>query len=99
MGAIEEDEFLTFLSRCGKHALANERNPRGVDIQAFIAAVKAAQFSQSQLARIMHHAACFCTSVEQMRASDPSGWISVRPLAVQRVWLICLGRRLVGARG
>ena len=49
MGAIEEDEFLTFLSRCGKRALANERNPRGVDIQAFIAAVKAAQFSQSQL--------------------------------------------------
>jgi putative membrane protein len=38
------------------------------------------------LARIMHHAACLCTSVEQMRASDPSGWISVRPLAVQRVW-------------
>ncbi len=38
------------------------------------------------LARIMHHAACFCMSVEQMRASDPSGWIGVRPLAVQRVW-------------
>jgi hypothetical protein len=35
---------------------------------------------------IMHHAACFCTSVEQMRAGDPSGWIGVRPLAVQRVW-------------
>jgi hypothetical protein len=40
----------------------------------------------SELARIMHHAACFCTSVEQMRASDPSGWIGVRSLAVQRVW-------------
>jgi hypothetical protein len=38
------------------------------------------------LARIMHHAACFYTSIEQMRASDPSGWIGVGPLAVQRVW-------------
>jgi hypothetical protein len=49
MGALDEDEFITFLNRCAKHALANERNPRGVDIQAFIAAVKAAKFSVSQL--------------------------------------------------
>jgi hypothetical protein len=48
-GALDEDEFLVFLSRCGKHALANERNPRGLDIQAFLEAVKAAQFSTNQL--------------------------------------------------
>jgi hypothetical protein len=40
----------------------------------------------SPLARIMHHAACFYTSIEQMRASAPFGWIGVGPLAVQRVW-------------
>jgi ABC-type uncharacterized transport system substrate-binding protein len=38
------------------------------------------------LTRIMHHAACFYTSIEQMRASAPFGWIGVGPLAVQRVW-------------
>jgi hypothetical protein len=40
----------------------------------------------TSLARIMHHAACFYRSIEQMRASAPSGWIGVGPLAVQRVW-------------
>lgn len=49
MGALDEDEFLNFLSRVGRHALANERNPRGVDIQAFIAAVKSARFGSAQL--------------------------------------------------
>ena len=38
------------------------------------------------LAAIMHHVARFCTSVERARAGDPTGWIGVRPLAVQRVW-------------
>jgi len=49
MGALDEDELLNFLNRVGRHALANERNPRGVDIQAFLAAVKVARFSQAQL--------------------------------------------------
>ena len=49
MGALDEDEFLNFLSRVGRHALANERNPRGVDIQAFIAAVKSGRFTREQL--------------------------------------------------
>ena len=49
MGAIDEDEFLNFLNRVGRHALANEQNPRGVDIQAFIRAVKSARFSAAQL--------------------------------------------------
>src|SRR5437016_3998759 len=32
-----------------RHALANEFNPRGVDIQTFIAAVKSARFTPAQL--------------------------------------------------
>jgi hypothetical protein len=48
MGTLDEDEFLAFLNRCAKHALANERNPRGVDIQRFIAAIKAARFTAAQ---------------------------------------------------
>lgn len=49
MGALDEDEFVNFLSRVGRHALANERNPRGVDIQSFIAAVKSSRFTAAQL--------------------------------------------------
>jgi hypothetical protein len=40
----------------------------------------------SNLARIMHHAERFCTSVWWPRADNPSGWICVRQLAAQRVW-------------
>lgn len=47
-GALDEYEFLNFLSRCGNHALTSEKNPRGVDIQAFIAAIKASSFTQEQ---------------------------------------------------
>jgi hypothetical protein len=49
MGALDEDEFLNFLNRVARHALVNERNLRGVDIQAFIGAVKAARFAAAQL--------------------------------------------------
>jgi hypothetical protein len=49
MGALDEDEFLNFLNRVARHALANERNPRGVDVQAFIGAVKSARFSAAQV--------------------------------------------------
>jgi hypothetical protein len=38
------------------------------------------------LARIMHHMERFCTSGRRSRADDPSVWIGVRQLAVQRVW-------------
>ncbi len=48
MGALDEDEVLSFLNRVAKHALANERNPRGVDIQAFISAIKIARFNEVQ---------------------------------------------------
>jgi hypothetical protein len=49
MGALDEDELLNFLNRVGRHALANEHNPRGVDIQAFLAAIKIARFTPAQL--------------------------------------------------
>lgn len=48
MGALDENEFLNFLNRIARHALANERNPRGVDIQLFIASIKAARFTDEQ---------------------------------------------------
>ena len=49
MGALDETEFLAFLNRCAKHALSNERNPRGVDIQGFVAAIKGPRFTAPQL--------------------------------------------------
>lgn len=49
MGVIDETEFLSFLNRCAKHALSNERNARGVDIQAMIGAVKGQRFTPPQL--------------------------------------------------
>ncbi|MBX5145381.1 hypothetical protein [Rhizobium lentis] len=49
MGALDETEFLAFLNRCAKHALSTEKNPRGVDIQGFIAAVKGTRFNAAQL--------------------------------------------------
>jgi len=49
VGTLDEQEFLSFLNRCARHALTNERNPVGVDIQAFIDALKAGRFSRDQL--------------------------------------------------
>jgi hypothetical protein len=49
MGVLDEDELLAFLNRIARHALSNERNLRGVDIQAFIAAIKAARLTDPQL--------------------------------------------------
>jgi hypothetical protein len=34
----------------------------------------------------MHHASLFCTPGWRTHAVDPSVWIDVRELAVQRVW-------------
>jgi hypothetical protein len=39
----------------------------------------------NDLARIMHHAAVFCTPGELTRADVPSGGIGVRQLGMQRV--------------
>jgi Mn2+/Fe2+ NRAMP family transporter len=38
------------------------------------------------LAAIMHHASLFCAPGSRTHAVDPSVWIGVRQLAVQRVW-------------
>jgi hypothetical protein len=48
MGSLDEYEFLNFLNRCGSHALTDEKNPRGVDIKAFISAIKASRFTNDQ---------------------------------------------------
>lgn len=49
MGGLDEHEFIAFLNRCAKHALSNEHNPRGVDIQGLIGAVKGARFTAQQV--------------------------------------------------
>jgi hypothetical protein len=49
MGVLDEDELLSFLNRVARHALANERNLRGVDIPAFLNALKFSRFTPDQL--------------------------------------------------
>lgn len=46
---VNDREFITFLNRCVRYALADTSSPRGVDIAAFIAAVKASRFTANQL--------------------------------------------------
>jgi len=46
---LDEDEFLNFLNRCGRHALSDEHNPKGVDLQALLTAIKASRFTTQQL--------------------------------------------------
>lgn len=48
VGKIDDHEFIAFANRCAKYALGNESNPVGVDIQAFIAALKGGKFSDEQ---------------------------------------------------
>ncbi len=48
IGQIDAFEFGSFLSRCAKYALNNVVNPKGVDVVAFIEAVKAARFTDLQ---------------------------------------------------
>lgn len=48
IGSLDDHEFLTFLNRCAKYALSSAINPRGVDTQAFIAAIKGAKFTGEQ---------------------------------------------------
>lgn len=47
-GAVDEDEFVSFLSRCRKHGLVQTRDPQGVDTKAFLAAVKSGTFKKEQ---------------------------------------------------
>lgn len=48
MGAVNDREFTTFLNRCVRYALADASSPKGVDIGAFITAVKGARFNANQ---------------------------------------------------
>jgi hypothetical protein len=50
IGTVDGLEFLNFLSRCAKFALNDMQNPRGVDFNVFIAAVKGKRFDAPQLA-------------------------------------------------
>ncbi|MCC6612613.1 MAG: hypothetical protein IT320_03985 [Anaerolineae bacterium] len=49
IGQLDEDEVLTFLSRVSRFALNDLQNPRAVNIQDLIAAVKESGFSTDQL--------------------------------------------------
>ena len=40
MGLVDDRELVTFINRCAKYALSSTTNPRGVDINAFIIAIK-----------------------------------------------------------
>lgn len=48
IGTVNDREFTTFLNRCVRYALADASSPKGVDIGAFIGAVKAARFNANQ---------------------------------------------------
>src|SRR4030042_4052655 len=48
VGKLDDSEFLSFVNRCAKYALGNEINQVGVDIQAFVTAIKGPRFSKDQ---------------------------------------------------
>jgi len=48
IGSVNDREFVTFLNRCVRYALADTSSPRGVDIGAFITAIKSARFNANQ---------------------------------------------------
>jgi len=48
MGTLDDKEFILFLSRCTKYALAETVNPKGVNMHAFISALKSSRFSNVQ---------------------------------------------------
>lgn len=48
MGTVNDREFTTFLNRCVRYALADSSSPKGVDIGAFISAVKGPRFNDHQ---------------------------------------------------
>lgn len=48
VGKIDDHEFIGFANRCAKYALGNEHNPVGVDIAAFMVAIKGGKFSVEQ---------------------------------------------------
>ena len=68
-------------------ARAQSSSPEITDAEAQAIAVDAYVYFYSLiLARIMHHVEHFARLSGGSRAGNPSGWIGVRLLAVQRVW-------------
>jgi hypothetical protein len=49
IGKIDDREFIIFLNRCVKYALADSSSPRGVNIGDFIAVLKSGRFTDGQL--------------------------------------------------
>lgn len=48
IGDVDASELVNFINRCIKHALIGGNNPKGVDSNAFIAALKGQRFSVDQ---------------------------------------------------
>jgi hypothetical protein len=48
LGTVNDREFTTFLNRCVRYALGDASSPKGVDIGAFISAVKGPRFNANQ---------------------------------------------------
>lgn len=49
IGQLDDREFINFLNRCGKYAIAESSSPRGIDISDFISALKGSEFTQEQV--------------------------------------------------
>lgn len=49
IGMINDRELLVFINRCAQYALSTAINPRGVDINGFIGAIKGDRFTSDQL--------------------------------------------------
>ncbi|QDI76451.1 MULTISPECIES: hypothetical protein [Roseobacteraceae] len=48
MGDVDEDEVISFMSRCAKYALSGTETPTGVDISELVKALKGATLTESQ---------------------------------------------------
>jgi hypothetical protein len=48
LGKLNDREFLVFLNRCIKYALADSSSPQGVNISSFISAIKGIRFTDGQ---------------------------------------------------
>ena len=58
VGALDEYEFINFLSRCNRYALSEEKNMSAIDIKEFMNSLKAGKFSNEQLG-------IWCERIEQ----------------------------------
>ena len=45
---VDEDEVISFLSRCQKHALSSKQNPKGVDTKKLLSSLDVSRFSKDQ---------------------------------------------------